>query len=157
MFNNAIQTVTSTATVMIGTAFLALSAAAIASPAHANTPANFVKAVETSIDQTLDLPADAYGRKGVVTVAVTVAANGSVSDVSVAKSSGIRTFDLEAVRAAKRVAYPATGQVRTLALVLGFGKNATAHEAVEGKRIVDAMLTDSRRLLATDTKAQPIG
>jgi TonB family protein len=161
MFNSTIQTVSSAATVMIGTAFLAISAVAIASPARAEAPVGFQKAVESSIDNALDFPAGNATRKGVVTVAVTVAADGTLTAASVAKSSGVKAFDVEAVRAAKRVRYPATGKTQTVALVLGFGKQATIAETVQGQQIVDAMRVaqrnDARRLLATETTAQPAG
>ncbi len=157
MFNTSIQNVSSAATILVGTAFFAISAVAIATPARADVPADFTKSVEASIDRNLDFPIGNYGRKGVVTVAVTVAADGSVSAASVAKSSGVSAFDLEAVRAAKRVTYPATGKTQTVAMVLGFGKRATARDAVLGKQIVDARTNDSRRLLATETTARPAG
>jgi TonB family protein len=157
MFNVSIQSISSAATVIVGTAFLALSTVAIATPARADTPIDFQKVVSVSINDALDFPAGNASRKGVVTVAVTVAADGTLTDASVAKSSGVKAFDLEAVRAAKRVRFPATGKTQTVALVLGFGQTATALDAAQGKQIVDARINDRRRLLATETKVQPVG
>lgn len=157
MFNNSIRTVSSAATIMIGTTFLALSAVAIATPARADVPAGFQKAVETSVDNTLRFPAGANHRSGVVTVAVSIDADGSVMATSIAKTSGVPSFDAEALHTAKSVSYPATGKRRTVAMVLGFGKRATARDAHAGKQLVDAARSDRRRLLATETTVQPNG
>lgn len=157
MFNTSIHNVSSAATIMIGTAFLAVSTLAIATPARAEAPVGFQKAVETSIGQTLRFPKGNSARTGVATVAVVVDANGAVKAATLVGASGTAAFDAEALRTAKTVRYPATGKARTVAMVLGFGQPATAADAARGKVIVEAYRSDSRRLLASDTTAQPAG
>ncbi len=153
----AIQTVTSAATVMIGTAFLAVAGIGIAAPARADVPAGFTQATEASVDSTLRLPYGVEGRKGVATVAVQIAADGSVQSARIVGSTGSAALDREALRTANTVHYPAPGKPQTVALVLGFNRTVGATDQARGKAIVDAYVTDSRRLLATKTTAKPIG
>jgi len=157
MFNSSIQTVSSAATVMLGTAFLAVSAVAIASPARADTVPNFTQSVEANIAKTMRYPSSIDNRGGVATVAVSLDANGGVTNASLVQSTGVRVLDAEALRTAKAVSYPVTGKPRTIAMVLSFGQHTSRTETKKARAIVEAYRSDSRRLLASETKAQPAG
>ncbi len=151
------QIVSSAATVMIGTAFLAVAAIGIATPARADSRADFAKTVNARIESTLQIPSSNAQAQGVATVAVIVAANGRVESATIARTSGTAAFDREALRTAKTVRYPATGKARTVAMVLGFNRAPDANDFAQGKGVVEAYRTDHRHLLATDTTAQPVG
>jgi len=157
MFNSSIQAVSSAATVMLGTAFFAVSAVAIASPARADTPQNFTQSVEANIAKTLRYPSSIDNRAGVATVAVSLDANGGVTNASLVRSTGVRVLDAEALRTAKAVSYPATGKPRAIAMVLSFGQTAGRADTAKARAVVEAYRADNRRLLASETKAQPAG
>ena len=154
MINTA--TLSNTATAFIGAAFCSIAVMGIAAPSAHAAPAGFQKSVEASIENNLRMPVTT-DRKGVATVAVSIDANGSVSDASVVKSSGHLSFDREAVRTARAVSYPATGKARTVAMVLGFNQPAPRHAISQGKQLVDAYRNDRRQLLADQSTAQPVG
>ncbi|CAN5305987.1 hypothetical protein BH09PSE3_BH09PSE3_08980 [soil metagenome] len=155
MINTA--TVSNAASAIVGAAFCTIAAIGIAAPSAAHAaPTGFQKSVEASIDNNLRMPANTDSR-GVVTVAVSVGADGSVSEAKVVKSSGHNSFDREAVRTARAVSYPATGKARTIAMVLGFNQPAPRNAILQGKQLVDAYRTDRRQLLADQTTAQPVG
>ncbi len=155
MFNTSIQNVSSAATIVIGAAFLSVSAMAIASPARADTSSAFRKAVETSISRNMRVPASTA--TGIVTVSVEVGPDGTIGGATVVQSSGRPALDAEALRTARAVSYPATGKPKTVAMVLGFGRNAGSADTVRGRAIVEAYRNDRRRLLATRTPADPNG
>jgi TonB family protein len=158
MFKTSLDSITSTATALIGTAFIAAAFVGIASPARAATPAGFQKTVEAQISKTLRFPVGVTSQaQGVATVAVSVNADGTVSDASIARSSGTRAFDREAIRTAKLVRYPATGAARSVAMVLSFGQTPDSVDTAAAKAIVNAYRTDHRQLLATETRAKPAG
>jgi TonB family protein len=155
MINTA--TLSNTATALVGAAFCSIAVMGIAVPsAHAAAPVGFQKSVEASIQNHMRLPGNTDS-KGVATVAISIDANGAVSDANVVKSSGVASFDREAVRTARAVSYPATGKARTVAMVLGFNQPATTAAISQGKQLVDAYRTDRRQLLADQTTAQPLG
>jgi TonB family protein len=140
------------ATVMAATVlFSATCIGAAITPAQAST-ADFKASVERSIDTTVRLPAPATA-KGTATLAVSIDANGAVSNVALVKSSGVKNFDREAVRTANAVSYPA-GKARTIAMVLGFNQRPSVAGA---KSLVTAYRNDNRQLLATASTAQPNG
>lgn len=140
------------ATVMAATVlFSATCIGAAIAPARAATP-DFKASVERSIDETVQMPAPASA-KGTATLAVSIDANGAVGDVALVKSSGVPSFDREAVRTAKAVDYPA-GKARTIAMVLGFGERPSVRNA---KALVTAYRNDNRQLLANASSARPNG
>ena len=138
-----------TATAVVGA--VAMSAACLmvaVSPARAETATSARASIERSIDANLRTPPSLRGENaGIVTLSVSVAADGSVSDVSVMKSSGFRSFDREAVRTARAVAYPA-GQDRTIAMVLGFNREVPDVAKAQASRLLAAYRSDPRHLLA---------
>ncbi len=158
MFNTSnLQTVNSAATLMIGTAFLAVASFGIAAPARAEAPAGFVKTVEASVNNTMRFPQGAETQKGTATVAVLINAEGAVQSATLVHSTGTAAFDREALRTAKAVRYPATGKNRTVAMVLAFNDTISRQAAAQGKVIVEAYRNDDRRLLASETTARPVG
>ncbi|MDB5701879.1 MAG: TonB family protein [Sphingomonadales bacterium] len=154
MINTA--SVSNAATALVGAAFCSIAVLGVAMPQAHAAPAGFQKSVEASIQNTMRLPGNTDS-KGVATVAVSIDANGSVSNADVVKSSGNASFDREAVRTARAVSYPATGNARTIAMVLGFNQPAPRAAISQGKQLVDAFRTDRRQLLADKSTAQPVG
>ena len=157
MFNTA--TISNVATSLVGVAFCSVAALALTVPsAHAAAPVGFQTSVETSIAQTMRFPgAVKSDQSGIATLAVSVAADGSVSNVDIVKSSGERSFDREAIRTARAVSYPASGKAQTIAMTLGFNRAPDSATARQGRVLVDAYRNDHRQLLATETTAQPNG
>ncbi|WP_293883416.1 energy transducer TonB [Sphingomonas sp.] len=153
MINTA--TLGNAATALVGAAFFSIAVAGIAVPSAHAAPAGFRQSVQASIDNTMRLPATRG--QGVATVAISIDANGMVNDANLVNSSGVASFDREAVRTARAVSYPATGKSRTIAMVLGFNQPASAIQISQGKRLVEAYRTDRRQLLADKTTAQPAG
>jgi len=156
MFKSSItSTVSNVATVLVGTAFVTIATIGIVSPAHAKAPVSIERAVEASIDANLRLPTSRI--RGVTTLAVSTDGNGRVANVDVVSSSGVKSFDREAVRTATVVHYPATGKARTYAMVLSFNQEPDAAMQARGKTLVQAYLADRRQMLASQTTAQPAG
>jgi TonB family protein len=154
MINTAI--LSNSATAFIGAAFCSIAAMGIAAPSAHAAPAGFQKSVEASIANNLRMPI-ATNSKGVATVAISIDASGAVSEANVVKSSGNASFDREAIRTARAVSYPATGEARTIAMVLGFNQPAPREAIVQSKQLVDAYRNDHRQLLADKSTAQPVG
>ncbi|MFM9978175.1 MAG: energy transducer TonB [Sphingomonadaceae bacterium] len=140
----------------IAASFLATTVcfAIATTPVQASDRAAFTTQVERSISQTMVLPMGSV--RGVATVAIEIAADGSVLSAEIAKSSGNAAYDLEALRTANAVSYP-KGAARTVAMVLGFGRDVKPSERVAAVQQIARLRSDSRRLQATVTTAQPIG
>ncbi|MDB5715178.1 MAG: TonB family protein [Sphingomonadales bacterium] len=154
MINTA--SVSNAAAAFVGAAFCSVAILGLTAPQAHAAPVGFQKSVEASIDNNLRLPGNTNS-KGVATVAVSIDADGSVSDANVVKSSGHASFDREALRTARAVSYPATGKARTIAMVLGFNEPAPSSAISQGKQLVDAYRNDKRQLLADKSTAQPVG
>jgi len=123
-------------------------------PVHASERSAFRTQVERNIATTMALPKGTTS--GVATVAVSVAADGSVLSAEIAKSSGNAAYDREALRTANAVSYP-KGAARTVAMVLGFNRDVTRSERVAAEKQIARLRSDNRRLQATLTTAQPVG
>ncbi|PTQ07380.1 hypothetical protein CLG96_17695 [Sphingomonas oleivorans] len=136
---------------------------AAVAPARAATPkapadiTEWQAQVERQIDQTLRTPVDenVAGRYAAATVDVSLAADGSVTGSRIAKSSGSRGLDREALRTARAVNYPAlpgslAGKPRTVAMKIFFGRSQQA-VAPALKTASDAAVAHNQRI-ATDAE-----
>lgn len=145
-------------------AFTNIAALALAVAATATTistvraepgTADFRASVASSIDGTLRLPRGRNDfRKGIATIAVTVDAKGRVEAADLVRSSGVGAFDREALRTARAVSYPATGEPRIVAMVLGFNRPVNSEIQREARRDVVAWRDDRRVMLAKGIAAQ---
>lgn len=117
--------------------------------------AAFRQQVERSIHRNLsDAAVKGSDQRGIATIAIRVAPDGSVSSAHLVRPTGITRFDQEALRTARAVSYPATGKGRTVAMVLGFNQPVTAAREQEGQRLVLAWRNDQRVMLANRSAAQ---
>ena len=138
------------------TAAAALAVAATfgtVSTVQAKTEEGFRAAVEKSIDKELR-KSNYSSHRGVATLAVTLDGSGEVLAVDVVQSTGYSSLDREAIRTAKQTAYPATGDTRTVAMVLGFNQQVKAQHKTDGRKLVASWIADNRVMLANRTTAQ---
>ncbi|MPT48854.1 MAG: energy transducer TonB [Sphingobium sp.] len=144
-----------TAALILGMgATLGFSGNAMAQESTTTDTTAFRQQVERNIDKTLSLSAVQNSRqRAIATVAVTIAADGSVRNAHLVRTTGVTRFDREALRTAQTVSYPATGKTRTVAMVLGFNQPVTAENQQEGQRLVLAWRGDQRVMLATTSAA----
>lgn len=106
-----------------------MSAVAPAHAAERNAPLtvqDWKANVEHQIDRHLRTPGLKGRDHAAATVAIRFAADGSVANVAIARSSGVPAADQEALRTAGRIAYPALpsglrGRPQTVAMMVYFG------------------------------------
>ena len=124
---------------------------------QAKEPAGFKTAVEASIDNQMRMPSlVTKERHGIATVAVLIDGNGEVLSTRVIRSSGHGSFDREALRTARTVSYPATGEDQTVAMVLGFNQKVKPQDRAAGREVVAAWAKEQRVMMANkNATAQP--
>ena len=106
-----------------------MSAVAPAHAAERNAPLtvqDWKANVEHQIDRHLRTPGLKGRDHAAATIAIRFAADGSVANVAIARSSGVPAADQEALRTAGRIAYPALpsglrGRPQTVAMMVYFG------------------------------------
>jgi TonB family protein len=147
-FRNTATTIT--ASVLATTVCFAIAT----TPVHASDRNAFRMQVERDIQRMA--PVVQQRGTGVASVAIEVAADGSVLRAEIAKSSGNAFYDREALRTANAVTYP-KGAARTVAMVLGFGRAVTVADREAALKQTARLRSDPRRLQATLTTAQPVG
>ncbi len=154
MTDNTIFRSTAFSRVAAGSLAIAMTFATV-SAAKAETNEAFRATVEAGIDSELRLPKGAIDKRhGTAVVAVTVGAEGSVQNAAIVHSAGYASFDREALRTARVVSYPATGEVRAVAMVLGFNQPADAKVQGKAARLVAAYAEKQKVMLANRTTAQ---
>lgn len=107
-------TATAFAASMIGTALV------VAIPSTVRADVGYARQVERQLAATVQTPSSG---SGTVTVAVIVGPNGRVAQAQLARSSGDRALDREAMRAARAIGYPRSDRQRNVAVVLSFGSD----------------------------------
>jgi TonB family protein len=133
------------ATLVSGALLTAAASPSLASDAVAEK--RWVAAVERKIDASLRYPSTLLtrGGKGTVLVEAVVNPDGSIASVDMAKSSGTRAFDREALRVASRLAdlppLPGRTQPESVIMAVSFGVATSAHDEQQ-LRVQFAKATD---------------
>ncbi|MGD9811994.1 MAG: energy transducer TonB [Sphingobium sp.] len=140
--------------VAAGALAVALTAVTVTA-AKAETDGKFRDAVETGIRNELRLPSGSIdSRRGTAIVAVSVDSAGNVRNAQIVQSAGFSGFDREALRTARTVSYPATGENRTVAMVLGFNQQVAENTSGKAAKLVAAYAEKQKVMFADKTSAQ---
>lgn len=134
--------------------YTGLLLAVTTSPAKAATNQGFVRAVEAQLAREAWAPTS---DKGVATVAVRVAADGSVQSANIVGSTGNKVLDRAALATAKAVDYPKGDRARTVAVVLTYGEGTKRPARTETARLVKTYVNAKGEALATQIPAPNAG